>query len=60
LTSDPWYIGFCFATGWWHINPPSEEAIEILQDSDYIYISHNHPDHLHIPSLEKYVKKIHQ
>ena len=57
LTSDPWFIGSCFATGWWHINPPSQEAIERLKDSDYIYISHNHPDHLHIPSLEKYVKK---
>lgn len=57
LTSDPWFIGSCFATGWWHTNPPSEEAIKRLQESDYIYISHNHPDHLHIPSLEKYVKK---
>jgi CMP-N-acetylneuraminate monooxygenase len=57
LTSDPWFIGSCFATGWWHIYPPSEEAIERLQDSDYIYISHNHPDHLHIPSLVKFVKK---
>jgi len=57
LTSDPWFIGSCFATGWWHTNPPSEEAIERLQNSNYIYISHNHPDHLHIPSLEKYVNK---
>ncbi len=57
ITSDPWFIGSCFATGWWHINPPSEEAIKRLQESDYIYISHNHPDHLHIPTLEKYIKK---
>lgn len=57
LTSDPWFIGSCFATGWWHINPPSEDAIERLKDSDYVYISHNHPDHLHVPSLEKYVEK---
>jgi len=57
LTSDPWFVGSCFATGWWHTNPPSEEAIKRLEDSDYIYISHNHPDHLHLPSLEKYIKK---
>lgn len=57
LTSDPWFIGSCFATGWWHINPPSDEAIQRLKDSNFIYISHNHPDHLHIPTLEKYVRK---
>ena len=57
LTSDPWFIGSCFATGWWHMYPPSQEAVKRLQNSDYIYISHNHPDHLHIPSLEKYVNK---
>jgi CMP-N-acetylneuraminate monooxygenase len=57
LTSDPWYLGSCFATGWWHSNPPSEEAIERLKNSDFIYISHNHPDHLHIPTLEKLVAK---
>jgi CMP-N-acetylneuraminate monooxygenase len=57
LTSDPWFIGSCFATGWWHINPPSEEAVKRLIISDYIYIGHNHPDHLHIPTLEKYVDR---
>lgn len=25
--------------------------------ADYIYISHNHPDHLHIPTLEEYANK---
>jgi CMP-N-acetylneuraminate monooxygenase len=57
LSSDPWLIGSCFATGWWHSNPPSEEALQRIKESHYIYISHNHPDHLHIPTLEKYVSK---
>ena len=57
LTSDPWFIGSCFATGWWHTNPPSEEAIKRLMDSDYVYISHAHPDHLHLATLEKYLDK---
>jgi CMP-N-acetylneuraminate monooxygenase len=57
ITTDPWFVGSCFATGWWHINPPSQEAIQRLIDSNFIYISHNHPDHLHIPTLEKYVAK---
>lgn len=57
LTTDPWFVGSCFATGWWHAHPPSLEAIERLQQSDCIYISHNHPDHLHMPTLEAYVAK---
>ena len=57
LTSDPWYMGSCFATGWWHVSPPSEESIERLTSSDFIYISHNHSDHLHIPTLERFVAK---
>jgi CMP-N-acetylneuraminate monooxygenase len=57
LTTDPWFIGSCFATGWWHSHPPSEEAIARLKESDYIFISHNHPDHLHIPTLLKFVPK---
>jgi CMP-N-acetylneuraminate monooxygenase len=57
LTTDPWLLGSCFATGWWHAYPPSLEAIERLEKSNCIYISHNHPDHLHIPTLETYVAK---
>lgn len=57
LITDPWYIGSCFATGWWHLNPPSIEAVERLVNADIIYISHNHPDHLHVPTLQKYVSK---
>lgn len=57
VISDPWFIGSCFANGWWHAFPPSSEAIDRLVKSDFIYISHNHPDHLHIPTLEKYVEK---
>lgn len=57
LTTDPWLIGSCFATGWWHAYPPTIEAIERLRQSDCIYISHNHPDHLHMPTLETYVAK---
>jgi CMP-N-acetylneuraminate monooxygenase len=57
LTTDPWLVGSCFATGWWHAYPPSTEAIERLKQSSCIYISHNHPDHLHMPTLEAYVAK---
>jgi CMP-N-acetylneuraminate monooxygenase len=57
IITDPWLIGSCFATGWWHAFPPSDEAIDRLVNSDLIYISHNHPDHLHLPTLEQFVAK---
>lgn len=56
LTTDPWIVGPCFTTGWWHLYPASESAGKRVSSSDLIYISHNHPDHLHIDSLKKFVK----
>lgn len=57
LITDPWLIGSCFVNGWWHAYPPSDESIDRLKSADFIYISHNHPDHLHIPTLKNYVSK---
>ncbi|MFT5113281.1 MAG: CMP-N-acetylneuraminate monooxygenase [Parasphingorhabdus sp.] len=51
IITDPWLVGPCFATGWWHKFPPAEDAIDELQSADIIYISHNHPDHMHIETL---------
>jgi CMP-N-acetylneuraminate monooxygenase len=56
ITTDPWIVGPCFTTGWWHRYPATESAGERVRASDLIYISHNHPDHLHIDSLKKFVK----
>lgn len=55
IITDPWLLGSCFATGWWHRYPPTQAAIQRLQEADLIYISHNHPDHLHLPTLKKHV-----
>ncbi|QWD11242.1 Rieske 2Fe-2S domain-containing protein [Polynucleobacter paneuropaeus] len=57
IITDPWFIGSCFATGWWHAYPPSESAVQRLVDADLIFISHNHPDHLHLPTLQAFVDK---
>jgi CMP-N-acetylneuraminate monooxygenase len=56
LITDPWLIGQCFATGWWHMHPPAKDSIQRLQNSNLIYISHNHPDHLHLETLLTYCK----
>lgn len=52
LITDPWLFGPAFMTGWWLDQPSTEDSIEILKNADYIYVSHNHPDHLHAETLE--------
>jgi len=55
IVTDPWLIGPCFNNGWWHLYPPKNDAFNILKEADLIYISHNHPDHLH-PETLQYIK----
>jgi CMP-N-acetylneuraminate monooxygenase len=52
LITDPWLFGPAFMTGWWLDQTSTEDSIEILKSADYIFISHNHPDHLHAETLE--------
>ena len=55
---DPWAIGPAFNTGWWLKHKTKEDWIKILNNSNFIYISHNHPDHLHPLTLSKIDKTI--
>ncbi len=57
LITDPWLMGPCFTTGWWHKYPPTYDSIERLKKSNLIYISHNHPDHLNLETLNQYCEK---
>ena len=56
LTTDPWLYGPAFLGGWWLNEPSLKSSILTLTQSDFIYISHNHPDHLH-PETLKLVSK---
>ena len=56
FATDPWIIGSAFCNGWWLAKDSPIDAFEVLNNSDFIYISHNHPDHLHRKSLE-YLRK---
>jgi CMP-N-acetylneuraminate monooxygenase len=49
--TDPWLFGPAFMTGWWLNEPSTLDSTELLKEVDYIYISHNHPDHLHPETL---------
>ncbi len=53
IVSDPWLVGPCFTTGWWHDAIPAADALEITNGADAIYLSHNHPDHLHLETLKR-------
>ena len=53
LFTDPWLIGSCYWRSWWLQNYPSEEQISELQKAKFCYITHEHPDHLHLPTIRK-------
>lgn len=49
ILCDPWYKGTAFANGWRLLY---DEEIDINSlEFDYIWISHEHPDHFSIPTL---------
>ena len=55
LLTDPWYEGEVFNGGWSLLyENEEEEIIKILNDLDYIWISHEHPDHFSINFFLKY------
>jgi CMP-N-acetylneuraminate monooxygenase len=51
MLTDPWFVGECLGAGWWLQHPPKDDAWEIAASADFLYISHNHPDHLHAETL---------
>jgi CMP-N-acetylneuraminate monooxygenase len=56
FATDPWLVGSAFCNGWWLAHSSPADAFDVLNECDFIYISHNHPDHLHAETLH-YVRK---
>ena len=55
--TDPWYFGTVFNDSWGLQFKTPEKLIEkALDKTTHIYISHEHPDHLHFPTLKKLAK----
>jgi CMP-N-acetylneuraminate monooxygenase len=52
ITTDPWLVGPAFIRGWWLEHQPPADWLERLLNTDFIYISHNHSDHLNSHTLE--------
>ena len=59
FATDPWALGPAFNTGWWLKHKTIKNWKEELNSCDFIYISHNHPDHCHELTLS-YLEKISQ
>ena len=60
ILTDPWYEGSVFHKGWQLIHRQEKnQIINSIKNINYIYISHEHPDHFS-PSffLDKEVKSI--
>ncbi len=54
---DPWLNDPTYHGSWWHF-PPLEISVDTLPKIDYLYISHEHPDHFDPPTLERMDKKV--
>jgi len=50
IWTDPWLSGKVFNESW-SLFPPAAFDPAVLEGIDYLWISHIHPDHFHIPSL---------
>ncbi len=60
ILTDPWFFGTAFNDGWsLDLAPDLETLRPLIETVDYVWISHEHPDHLHFPSL-KWIAKIRQ
>lgn len=56
LYTDPWFIGQAFNESWSLINTPAATPSD-LHNASHIWISHEHPDHLHFPTLKAIPKE---
>jgi len=53
LITDPWLVGSVYWRSWWLQNYPSAEDLDWLAKSAWIYITHEHPDHFHMPTIRR-------
>lgn len=56
LVTDPWLTGSTYWRSWWLQNYPKESKLKEIYNSEHIYITHEHPDHFHPPTLKNFSK----
>jgi L-ascorbate metabolism protein UlaG (beta-lactamase superfamily) len=52
LLCDPWFSGTAFGGGW-GLQYDNPEALQKATSCTHLWISHFHPDHLHMPTLKQ-------
>ena len=57
ILMDPWLTDPTYHGTWWHF-PPLELGVRDLPRIDYLYVSHEHPDHFDPPTLAQLDKNI--
>lgn len=53
LLTDPWLVGSVYWRSWWLQNYPDTATLDWLARSDNVYVTHEHPDHFHLPSIRR-------
>jgi hypothetical protein len=53
LITDPWLVGSVYWRSWWLQNYPTAEELDWLSNSGRVYITHEHPDHFHMPTIRR-------
>jgi len=59
ILTDPWIAGPAYCEQWYVFPKPIENYQHLLNDIDYILISHGHEDHLHYDTLKLVNKNAH-
>ena len=57
LAMDPWIEGSVFNNSWDLLTKTPEKSIESLKNSQFIWFSHEHPDHFNPPNLKIFSDK---
>jgi CMP-N-acetylneuraminate monooxygenase len=52
IVTDPWLVGPAFVTGWWPSFEPKVDVFDVVRNADLVYVSHNHPDHCSLETLD--------
>ncbi len=58
ILMDPWLTDPTYHGTWWHF-PPLALGVRDLPKIDYLYVSHEHPDHFDPPTLAQLDKSVH-
>lgn len=58
LVADPWWLDPIGPNSAFHFPPLDHDIADLVRETDFLYISHIHPDHFHLPTLALLPKSI--